>query len=187
MFWVRGGQAEADHSFPASESHVVSHPTSLLSGRGLPRFTGKAVGPASSRRGAPVWDSRWDMGRLFKPRLRLLSLSDCNGLQLVLLLLLLSFPSCGSHTAARESWRHQVVSWLLAVQDACPQARAAPPLVRHTSRLQITLHITDLSVPQTDQIAFYLSVFPEMFPLTLPHVYFWSPRSLNVTPQRSLR
>lgn len=48
---VGGGQAAAGHTFPASESHAVPHPTSLLSGRGLPRLKGKAVGPPLCQEG----------------------------------------------------------------------------------------------------------------------------------------
>lgn len=64
---VGGGQAAAGHTFPASESHAVLHPTSLLSGRGLPRLKGKAVGPPFAGRGTAV-GQLLGRGGLFRPR-----------------------------------------------------------------------------------------------------------------------
>lgn len=67
LFRVGGGQAAAGHTFPVSESHAVLHPTSLLSGRGLPRLKGKAVGPPFAGRGTAV-GQLLGRGGLFRPR-----------------------------------------------------------------------------------------------------------------------
>lgn len=67
LFRVGGGQAAAGHTFPVSESHAVPHPTFLLSGRGLPRLKGKAVGPPFAGRGTTV-GQLLGRGGLFRPR-----------------------------------------------------------------------------------------------------------------------
>lgn len=158
LFRVGGGQAAAGHTFPVSESHAVPHPTSLLSGRGLPRLKGKAVGPPFAGRATAV-GQLLGRGGLFRPRrasqasvtLTASSWSCCFCFAPSLPVVLTQHP---------EGWR-QGRSRPGSRPSRTPARRPRPGASCFTSQL---------SVPHADRIVFYPSVFPEMFPFTLPRV-----------------